>query len=111
MVYCPFAKNLIGEKMRSIGSYKLDKSKLLGEGTYSKVYLGYHENEKFPVAIKVIKTKDLNEKELDNIQSEINFYITMKHPHLLKMFDFYTSKHKSEFFIVTEFCSNGDLSK
>lgn len=54
-------KNKKSQKKR-IGKYIVNQSKLLGEGSYAKVYAAYVESTKAPIAVKVL-TKQLNAQE------------------------------------------------
>ena len=58
--------------------------------------------------MKIIsKNPEYNKEEEIEIINEINILRTMDHPNILKIFEFYISKHS--YFIITEFCSGGEL--
>jgi serine/threonine protein kinase len=90
-----------------IGSYKFGK--LIGLGAYGKVYKAIHIPTNLFVAIKQIKKNILiSEKKERNFFNEVETLKSMKHPLIAEFFDFFeTSK---SYYIVMEYCPNGNLS-
>ena len=84
------------------------KIKLIGEGSFAKVLKVKHKITGAIRAMKIIsKNPEYNKEEEIEIINEINILRTMDHPNILKIFEFYISKHS--YFIITEFCSGGEL--
>ena len=82
--------------------------KLIGEGSFAKVLKVKHKITGAIRAMKIInKNSEYNKEEEIEIINEINILRTMDHPNILKIFEFYISKHS--YFIITEFCSGGEL--
>ena len=85
--------------------------KLLGSGTYAKVYRVYDagRNPAEKLAIKCIPRQNVKTKVAVNIlTNEIEVLKKLKHPHIVGMLSFeWDTKY---IFIVMEFCSNGDFS-
>ena len=82
--------------------------KLIGEGAFAKVLKVKHKITGAIRAMKIInKNSEYNKEEEIEIINEINILRTMDHPNILKIFEFYISKHS--YFIITEFCSGGEL--
>ncbi len=82
--------------------------KLLGEGSYGSVYRVKHKDLKVFRAMKKItgsNTKD--QSKLNEITNEIELLKSMDHPNIVKIFEFYNTKEG--FFLITEFCSGGEL--
>ena len=82
--------------------------KLIGEGSFAKVLKVKHKITGAIRAMKIInKNSEYNKEEEIEIINEINILRTMDHPNILKIFEFYISKHS--YFIITELCSGGEL--
>ena len=78
--------------------------KLLGEGSYGKVWLVQHEILGKEFALKIIKRK----RNIDNkIENEINILTKLDHPFILKIIEFHSTN--TEYHIITDYCPNGDL--
>lgn len=94
-----------------IDGYKIFKSKLLGEGASSKVYLGRSTkyNDYIDVAIKVIKLTST--KNMTTYVDEINILQSLNHINILKMYSYYEDTKNSMLYIITEYCNVGNLEK
>ncbi|XP_045165597.1 serine/threonine-protein kinase Nek1-like [Mercenaria mercenaria] len=81
----------------------------LGEGAFGKVYLvkGQEDNKQYAMKIIDLRTSPEEEKEL--AVKEANLLKELNHNNVLR----YTDSFESDgaLCIVTEFCSNGDLSE
>lgn len=89
-----------------VGNYFI-KNKI-GKGSFSNVFKGYHKDDhKREYAIKVIYTKDMTGKLLQNLQNEISVLMKINHPNIIKLHD--TFKTKKCIYIVLEYCDDGDL--
>lgn len=91
--------------------YELYKNNILGNGSYSIVYMGKRFADNKNVAIKYINLKNLNFTSLKMIQSEIE--ITKKllnHDNLniLKYYDIV--ENDDSIYIIMEYCESGNLS-
>ena len=82
------------------------KAKVLGQGSFGIVYLVKHKQLNTYFAMKVIKKTNRKEKE-EVLMNEINILRKIDHPNIVKINDFYTTS--SEYIIVTEYCSEGEL--
>ena len=61
-------------------------------------------------AMKVIPKNKLKHGFTDeDITQEINILTTLEHPHIIKLFEFYT--FKKNYYLINEFCTDGDLSE
>jgi serine/threonine protein kinase len=75
--------------------------KLIGEGSYSKVFKGHEINNKnFVVAIKEL---DINKCD-GKFQDEIRITKSISHQNVIKIFDNVTIMSKC--YIILEFCQN-----
>ena len=80
--------------------------KLLGQGSYGSVYEAQNIIFQNTVAMKIINKTDskMDDKEILN---EINILKKLSHPNIVKIFEFYITK--AHYYIVTEFCKDGEL--
>jgi len=98
---------LIG-KSKSNPSDDYTVIKILGEGSYARVYKVKNRYTGAEYAMKVInKSYACTVEEENEILNEINILKTMDHPSILKIFEFYSNK--TSYSIVTELCSQGEL--
>lgn len=81
--------------------------KLLGEGSYGQVKLVIHKRNGFERAIKIIRKQELPEEEKKNLLKEVQILKGLDHPNIIKLFDMY--EDQIYFYLVTEFCSGGEL--
>jgi len=89
-----------------IGNYKLKKT--LGTGTFAKVKLGQNEISNHLVAVKVANKKKMQALGMqEKVMREIRVLQSLSHPNIVKLFECIDTK--SDIFIVTEYCPNGDL--
>ena len=105
----------LGEKLnesynKKLGQYILT-SKLLGQGSYAKVYLGYLEkNESQKLAIKKIQCPKINSKQFDQVISrEIKILQKLNHPNIVKLYDVFNEE--GLIYICFELCNGGDLKQ
>ena len=88
-----------------LNEYK--KIKLLGQGSFGKVYLVKHKILKTNFAMKIIPKKINGINKEANLNNEINILRKLDHPNILKINDFYSTKN--EYIMITEFCPEGEL--
>ena len=82
--------------------------KTLGEGAFGEVHLVKHNLTKAIRAMKVIKKRDDFENDNDqDLLNEINVLKKIDHPNVIKIFEFYIDKEN--YYLITEYCSGGDL--
>ena len=87
-----------------------DVIKNLGKGTFGHVYKVMHKKTGNIRAMKVIPKNKLKHGFTDeDITQEINILTTLEHPHIIKLFEFYT--FKKNYYLINEFCTDGDLSE
>lgn len=82
--------------------------KLLGQGTFAKVYHARNLKNGTSVAIKVIdKVKVLKVGMIDQIKCEISVMRLVRHPHVVELYEVMASKTKIYF--VMEYVKGGEL--
>ncbi|MCQ2818881.1 MAG: protein kinase [archaeon] len=87
---------------------KYDLGKILGEGSYGKVYKVTTKEGGLERAMKEIsKSRVKNVNEMDKILAEINVLKNLDHPNIMKIYEFYDTDDR--FYIISEFCDKGCL--
>ena len=96
---------IIVSKSRGTPLEKYQIKKLLGEGSFGKVYLVRHKETGIERAMKeIVKDNNSNEKEIEN---EIAILKKLDHPNIVKIYEFFTKGNR--FYLITEFCKFGEL--
>jgi 5'-AMP-activated protein kinase catalytic alpha subunit len=87
---------------------KYEMGRLLGKGTFAKVYYGKHLATGESVAIKVI-SKDQVKKEgmMEQIQREISVMRLVRHPNIVELKEVMATKTK--IFFIMEYVRGGEL--
>ncbi|XP_057536919.1 CBL-interacting serine/threonine-protein kinase 12 [Amaranthus tricolor] len=89
-----------------LGRYELGK--LLGHGTFAKVYLAKNVKTDESVAIKVLdKEKIMKGGLMSHIKREISILRRVRHPNIVKLFEVMATK--SKIFFVMEYVKGGEL--
>ena len=86
-----------------INKYTIYKNKLLGAGSFSKVYLGEIKSNNIKIAIKIINNSDLIKSELDIL----NIIKNNPHQNIISCIDIVTNINNTN--IIFEYCDSGDL--
>ncbi|KAI4372010.1 hypothetical protein MLD38_010298 [Melastoma candidum] len=89
-----------------LGKYEIGK--LLGQGTFAKVYYARTLSDHSPVAIKVIdKEKILKSNLASHIKREISILRRLRHPNIVHLFEVMATK--SKIYFVMEYVRGGEL--
>ncbi|CAN6481725.1 unnamed protein product [Victoria cruziana] len=92
----------------SILMQKYELGRLLGQGTFAKVYHARNVATRHNVAIKVIdKAKVLKVGMIDQIKREISIMKLVRHPNVVQLYEVMASKTKIYF--VMEYLKGGEL--
>ena len=85
------------------------KEKIIGTGSYGKVFLAINKIDKKYYAIKHMKKKDLFKalKTLKGIYAEIDIQSRINHPNIVKLL--YVKENKDTFDLVMEYAKYGNL--
>ena len=103
----------------TLGDYKVTKDKTheLGFGSYGRVYRGVRVSNNDPVAVKIM-TGHKQHVNLDEQEKEAKLLKSIPpHENVVKMHDFIKNEYDDdglqmiEFWLVTELCPLGNLSK
>ncbi|CAJ0587170.1 unnamed protein product, partial [Mesorhabditis spiculigera] len=86
----------------------ITRSRLVGRGSYSKVYSG-RRGDGQEVALKVISEKVKSEYVLRFLPREIVIVKQLNHPNVARVYRVYQLEREQSTVLETEFCANGDL--
>ncbi|KAK7255134.1 hypothetical protein RIF29_28537 [Crotalaria pallida] len=93
---------------RTIIFNKYEMGRVLGQGSFAKVYYGRNLVSNESVAIKVIKKEKLKKERLvKQIKREVSVMRLMKHPHIVELKEVMATK--SKIFLVMEYVKGGEL--
>ena len=92
----------------SLGSYDIDLTDKLGQGTFGVVYRGRHSKNKDVVAVKQceVKTDEFGFMAMKEIK---HFQQLEGHANIVRLLDFHYNKNS--IWMVMDFCDAGDLTK
>nr|GMC75801.1 CBL-interacting serine/threonine-protein kinase 5-like [Ipomoea batatas] len=94
------------EKKMLFGKY--ETGKLLGKGTFAKVYCATNTATGERVAVKVIKKEEVKtEAMMEQIEREISVMRLVRHPNVVELREVLATKTK--IFIVMEYVNGGEL--
>jgi calcium-dependent protein kinase len=86
-----------------------EETKILGEGTFGKVFKVRHKITKVYRAMKIINKQKaaLGAEDEESLISEINILKSLDHPNIIKVYEYFNTKRK--LFIISELCTGGEL--
>ncbi len=84
-----------------------DLKENLGRGQFGLVKIGIHKLTGRKVAIKIMNKKEMTNKQLELVKTEIDILKICQHPNIIRLYDVIENQEK--IYIVTEFCSGKDL--
>ena len=79
----------------------------IGNGKFSKVYLGKEKKTNRKVAIKRINKKKLTENDLDLLKTEIDILRICQHPNIIKLYKIIETPSNLD--LIMEYCPGGNL--
>lgn len=91
---------------QQLGHYRLVR--LLGRGGFAEVYLGEHLRLKTQAAIKVLYPA-LEEDDIEGFLREAQTVARLKHPHIVRVFDFDVQDHTP--YLVMDYLPNGNVRR
>lgn len=105
-----------GQSVEYLGRrYRLDG--MLGSGGMADVCLAWDEREKREVAVKILKSDDLDQETLNRFMKEAAQIVRWQHPHILRVFESLqvelidAASGAVLFYMVSEYARGGDLHK
>jgi 5'-AMP-activated protein kinase catalytic alpha subunit len=89
-----------------IGQYRFSKN--LGNGSFGKVRMAFHEQTGHKVAIKMLNKKKIRQYGVfEKVKRELKILRRFNNPHTIKLFEFIDTQ--SEIFMVLEYAAGGEL--
>ena len=99
-------KKISADKNDTIGDFKIGPK--IGQGTFSKVCQGIHIPTGEKVAIKILPKNQIKEKnDKIRIEKEICLQKNLHHQNIIQQYSVFDTK--SSIYIITEYCSGGEL--
>ena len=96
------------DRLIEVGAYVYKEEDILGKGFSSNVYKCRSAKEEGKLfAMKVIDLRKFKSSNFKLIENEISIHKNLNHPNILKCYEVY--RNLNSFYIVTEYCPNGDL--
>lgn len=89
---------------QQLGNYRLIR--LLGRGSFAKVYLGEHLHLGTEAAIKVLHTQ-LMDDEVEHFRREASIIARLEHPHIVRVLEFDVEENTP--FMVMSYAPHGSL--
>lgn len=84
------------------GIDKYDPVKLLGEGSFGKVFLMQERQSTELVCVKVINIKNYSDQKIQTTMTEVNLLSRLHHPNVVRYIDSFITK--SDIYICMEYC-------
>ena len=85
-----------------------NNNRIIGKGSFGKVYLAIHKLTGLNVAIKAIeKSYITDERRRQKVKNEIHLLKKSNHKHIIKLFEVFESA--KQIHIVTEYAGGGDM--
>ena len=94
----------------SAASEKYDAIRILGEGSFGKVYLMRDKVRRALVCVKIIKIKNIPKKEREATRMEVDLLRRLNHPNIVRYMDSFLSRNGESLCICMEYCDGGDLA-
>ncbi|XP_026663141.2 CBL-interacting serine/threonine-protein kinase 5 [Phoenix dactylifera] len=96
-------------EVRNVVFGKYEMGRLLGQGTFAKVYYGRDIRSGESVAIKVINKDQIRRQDgmMEQIQREISVMHLVRHPHVVELKEVMATK--TRIFFVMEYVRGGEL--
>lgn len=89
-----------------IGKYRV--TRVIGEGSFATVKLGYHIFTHEPVAVKIVAKQALRgPDDLRWLHQEVEVLRRLDHPGIVKLIDF--TEDEGAFYVILEYCGGGEL--
>ncbi|KAG8496125.1 hypothetical protein CXB51_009172 [Gossypium anomalum] len=96
------------ENKPSVLTQRYEIGRLLGQGTFAKVYYARCIQNNMSVAIKVIdKDKVMRVGMINQIKREISVMRIARHPNIVQLYEVMATK--SKIFFIMEYCKGGEL--
>lgn len=83
---------------------RYDPIRVLGEGSFGKVYLMRDKIKRNFLCVKIIKIKNIPKKEREATKVEVDLLRRLHHPNIVRYIDSFLSKNNESLCICMEYC-------
>ncbi|KRX09205.1 Protein kinase-like domain [Pseudocohnilembus persalinus] len=83
----------------------------IGMGSFGKVQKIKRKSDGKPLVWKEICYKQMEEREKQQLVSEVNILRDLKHPNIVRYYDRIINKQSQLLYIIMEYCDGGDLKQ
>lgn len=95
---------------KKIDHYLYNLHDVLGQGSFSTVFIGKDIQTSIPYAIKVINTSSIKDPvSLVSLLQEIKILKSLKNPNIIELHDVLSTPNN--IYLIMEYCPNGDLKQ
>jgi len=84
-----------------------DIKQKLGQGSFGTVRKCIRKTDGLEAAVKIIRKRDLNKKELKTLDREADILTKANHENCVQLYDIFDTKH--HLYLVMEICEGGEL--
>ena len=91
-------------------SGQYEKIRVVGKGSFGKVFLVRHRKERKHYCMKVVKLQGMAKKDRDECMHEVQLMQRLQHPNIVGFKDSFFSQNGHQLCIVMTYCDGGDLS-
>lgn len=97
--------------VRGTTSYVYFTDRSLGVGATGNVYFGRHKRRGDPCAIKVFRSSDGGQREMQMRQREFNVMSKLNHENIVKFIAIESESHGNDRVLIMELCTGGSVYK
>ena len=90
---------------------KYEVIRMVGKGSYGKVYLVKHKLERKQYCLKCIKLENISQEEFQACKLEVKLLGSMIHPNIVGFKESFVTDEGRTLCIIMTFCDGGDLSE
>jgi 5'-AMP-activated protein kinase catalytic alpha subunit len=79
-------ENLNDNKLKVVGNYNIGKT--IGQGTFGKVKLGFHDYTNEKVAVKILEKDRIKDvADVERVAREIHILKLIRHPNIIQLYE------------------------
>ena len=90
-----------------MGKYLVETSKIIGQGSFAKIYRCKKKNKDQILAMKIVKKQKANKDDVRAMRREISALALVYHKHVIQIYDW--CETPDHIFIVLDYCGGGNV--